>query len=61
MVMNKMREHTKTLLIILVLAFVGTIIFDWGMDVTGIKRRPNVAGEVNGVEIMYDQYYRNVR
>jgi len=61
MVMNKMREHTKTFLIILILAFVGTIIFDWGMDVTGIKQRPNVAGEVNGVEIMYDQYYNSIR
>lgn len=58
MVMKKMREHTKTFLVILVLAFVGTIIFDWGMNVTGIKRRPNVAGEVNGEEIKWDQFNR---
>ncbi|HDL18645.1 MAG TPA: hypothetical protein ENH29_06295 [Bacteroidetes bacterium] len=58
MVMKKMREHTKTFLVILVLAFVGTIIFDWGMNVTGIKKRPNVAGEVNGEEIKWDQFNR---
>jgi len=56
-----MREHTKVFLIILVLAFVGTIIFDWGMDVTGLKQRPNVMGEVNGERIMADRYYQAVR
>ena len=59
--MNKMREHTKTFLIILVLAFIGTIIFDWGMDVTGLKQQPNVMGEINGEKIMADRYYQAVR
>ncbi len=58
MVMKRMREHTKALLIFLVLAFVGTIIFSWGMDVTGIKHRPNVLGEVAGKKIGVQQYYK---
>ncbi|NOY77899.1 MAG: hypothetical protein GXO76_08525 [Calditrichaeota bacterium] len=58
MVMKRMREHTKAFLVFLVLAFVGTIIFSWGMDVTGIKHRPNVLGEVAGKEIRLQQYYQ---
>lgn len=50
-VMGKMREYTKVFLYILVLAFVGTIIFDWGMDVTGIKTQNNMIGEVNGKKL----------
>ena len=30
-IMNKMRENTKTILLILVFAFMLTIIIDWGM------------------------------
>ena len=58
MVMQRMRQYTKEFLIFLVLAFIGTIIFDWGMNVTGIRRRPDVMGEVNGQKIMTNQYYR---
>jgi len=58
MVMQKMRQYTKEFLIFLVLAFVGTIIFDWGMNVTGIRRRPDLMGEVNGEKIMANQYYK---
>jgi parvulin-like peptidyl-prolyl isomerase len=57
-VMQNMREFTKTGLIILVLAFIGTIIFDWGMDFTGLSRKQGVIGEVNGTEIPAVQYER---
>lgn len=57
-VMQNMREYTKTGLIILVLAFIGTIIFDWGMDITGIGRKQGVIGEVNGTEISAIQFER---
>ena len=61
MVMKKLREHTKIFLYIVIFAFVGTIIFDWGMDITGLKQRPNVMGEINGEELLYDRYYQAVR
>lgn len=63
-VMQNMREYTKTILIILVLAFLGTIIFDWGMNVLGIRSATNVIGKVNGAEItvrQYEQAYANQR
>lgn len=61
-VMNKMREFTKIILYILVLAFIGTIIFDWGMNYSGKSAAENVVGEVNGVEISlreFDQAFNN--
>lgn len=57
-VMANMREYTKVILVILVLAFVGTIIFDWGMDITGLKTRPGVIAEVNGTRITVEMYNR---
>ncbi len=57
--MEQMREMTKTVLIILVLAFVGTIIFDWGMNVTGLKHKQGVIAEINGQEISVDQFWRS--
>ena len=57
-VMQNMREYTKAILLILVLAFVGTIIFDWGMNFTGLSSRQNVIGKVNGAEITVTQFER---
>ena len=67
-VMEKMRDYTKLFLIFLVVAFVGTIIFDWGMDVTGMKSRNTTIAEVNGKDIsvqafsqLYEQELDNMR
>ncbi len=67
-VMGKMREYTKVFLFILVVAFIGTIIFDWGMDVTGIKTQNTTIGEVNGHKLeaqafynAYEQEFDNLR
>ncbi len=56
-VMGKMREYTKVLLYVLVIAFIGTIIFDWGMDVTGIKNQNTTIGKVNGNELQAQAYF----
>jgi parvulin-like peptidyl-prolyl isomerase len=56
--MERMRGYTKALLILLVLAFVGTIIFDWGMDYVGLKQKANVIATVNGMDISIDQFSR---
>ena len=56
--MERMRGYTKFFLIILVLAFVGTIIFDWGMDYVGMKQKSNVIATVNGMDISIDQFSR---
>ncbi|KAA3620009.1 MAG: hypothetical protein DWQ05_04595 [Calditrichaeota bacterium] len=57
--MERMRGFTKVVLYVLVFAFVGTIIFDWGMNITGLKSNPRVIGIVNGDEID-TAYFNNV-
>jgi len=56
MVMKVMRAGTKPILWIVVAAFVGTIIFAWGMDFTSRPAARGVVGEVNGVELKLDDY-----
>lgn len=57
--MERMRGFTKVVLYVLVFAFVGTIIFDWGMNITGLRQNPRVIGSVNGEEID-TAYFNNI-
>ena len=54
--MTKLREFTKTFIIILVFAFVGMMVFEWGMDYSGMNRGQNNIGEVNGEKLTYEQF-----
>ena len=54
--MNRMRENTKVILMILVVAFMLTIIIDWGMGGFKTGQKPGVIATVNGDDIMYDEY-----
>jgi peptidyl-prolyl cis-trans isomerase D len=56
-IMNKMRDKMPLIIIILIIAFLGTIIFEWGMNYLGLRSTQQVVfGKVNGVEIQYQQY-----
>jgi len=59
-VMNRMRQQTHIVLWLLVFAFMGTIIFDWGMDLLGVKSptQKGILGKVNGQEINYQTFFR---
>ncbi len=70
--MQVLRDNTKVIIWILVVAFVGTIVFAWGMDITGGSggsgAPSNVVGSVNGRDIPLsnfgmaaDQYIENQR
>jgi len=54
--MTKLREFSTTFLIILVLAFVGMMVFEWGMDYTGMSRSQKPVGEVNGEKLSFEQF-----
>jgi peptidyl-prolyl cis-trans isomerase D len=57
--MKSIRTAAKPIYVIVIVAFVGTIIFAWGMDLTSKnKRPPNAIGRVNGEEISIDAFYR---
>lgn len=56
-IMNKMRDRMPLIIIILIIAFLGTIIFEWGMNYLGLRGSEQVVfGKVNGVEIKYQEY-----
>lgn len=56
MVMKAMRQGTKPVLWIIIAAFVGTIIFAWGMDFTAQSTARGIVGKVNGTELRLDDY-----
>ncbi len=56
MVMEAMRQGTKPVLWIIIAAFVGTIIFAWGMDFTAPSTARGIVGKVNGEDLHLDDY-----
>ncbi|MBZ0269009.1 peptidylprolyl isomerase [bacterium] len=60
MLMSSMREKTKIVLFVALLAFVGLIFFDWGMQKSGSGGRGSgaVIAKVNDQEIPWETYQR---
>jgi peptidyl-prolyl cis-trans isomerase D len=64
--MQQMRENTKWIMLITALAFVGLMVFEWGMDMSGQSANALTGGQlgtVNGSTITYgefNQVYRNL-
>lgn len=55
--MRQMREITKPLILLALLAFVALMVFQWGMDITGRSGGSlGEIGSVNGDPIYYEQY-----
>lgn len=54
--LKAMRKNTKTVLWIVILAFIGTIVFAWGMQYTASQRMRNYVAKINGQEITADEY-----
>ncbi|MCK4967384.1 SurA N-terminal domain-containing protein, partial [bacterium] len=61
--MNKMRDQMRYMLIILVIAFMGTIVFDWGMNYLGGDGGGGrgTVGSINGNDISYDQFFQQIQ
>lgn len=56
-IMNKMRDKMPLIIIILIVAFLGTIIFEWGMNYLGLRGQQQIVfGKVNGTELQYKEY-----
>jgi len=57
------RKFTKVVIWVVVVAFVGTIIFAWGMEVTRSKTQKNIVGTIDGKDIdyrLYQTYYERL-
>ncbi|NIR42536.1 MAG: hypothetical protein GWN08_00610 [Gemmatimonadetes bacterium] len=61
--LRAMRKNTKIIMLVVAVAFVGLMVFEWGMDVSG-RSSPAATGEVgvvNGTPISYQAYNRTLR
>jgi peptidyl-prolyl cis-trans isomerase D len=60
--MRQMRENTKWIMLVTAVAFVGLMVFQWGMDITGQSGLSiNEIGSVNGTPVLYDAYNQTNR
>jgi peptidyl-prolyl cis-trans isomerase D len=59
--MASLRQNTAVILWILVFAFIGTIIFSWGMGGFSGPMKPGVVGKIDGQEITREQYEATVQ
>ena len=61
--MQQLRNSTKWIMILVALAFVGLMVFEWGMDISGRSTgSQGEIGRVNGTPVPYEAYqatYRN--
>lgn len=61
--LRAMRKNTKIIMVVVALAFVGLMVFEWGMDMSG-RSSPGAVGEVgrvNGTPISYQAYNQTFR
>lgn len=63
MLMKKMRDNTKWIMLMTALAFVALTVFEWGMDMSGRSAGSGEIGRVNGTPVSIDLWnatYRNL-
>ena len=66
MLMSALRNKIKIIIVITLVAFLGLIVFEWGMQASsnaGPGQNPGVLGRVNGhdiTDIMYRRAYQNL-
>jgi hypothetical protein len=59
--MQQLRESTKVIMVIVAVAFVGLMVFEWGMDLSGRSSQQGGAtslGSVDGADISAEDYQR---
>ncbi|MBS1518742.1 MAG: peptidylprolyl isomerase [Bacteroidetes bacterium] len=60
-IMNKMRDKMPLIIIILIIAFLATIVFEWGMNYMGLGGKTDAFGKINGTEISYQEFEKIVQ
>ncbi|MBP1653985.1 MAG: PpiC-type peptidyl-prolyl cis-trans isomerase, partial [Bacteroidetes bacterium] len=61
-IMTRMRDSMPIILFGLLIAFLITIIFEWGMDYLGIRSgSQDLLGSINGRKVTYQEYSELVR
>jgi peptidyl-prolyl cis-trans isomerase D len=57
---QQMRNNAATIMWVVIIAFVATIVFAWGMDITVSPQQKNLVGKIQGKEIPIHQFERMV-
>lgn len=60
MLMRTMRENMKVIMLVTAIAFVGLMVFEWGMDLSGqssAQMRGGRIGRVNREAVTYEEYF----
>lgn len=60
-IMNKMRDKMPLIIIILIIAFLATIVFEWGMNYLGMGGKSDAFAKVNSKEISYQEFEKIVQ
>ncbi|MEO6694898.1 MAG: peptidylprolyl isomerase [Ignavibacteria bacterium] len=60
-IMNKMRDKMPLIIIILIIAFLVTIVFEWGMNYMGMGGQTDAFASINKQEITYQEFERIVQ
>jgi len=60
-IMNKMRDKMPLIIIILIIAFLATIVFEWGMNYMGMGGQTDAFASINNQEITYQDYEKIVQ
>ncbi|CAN5582018.1 peptidylprolyl isomerase [soil metagenome] len=60
-IMNKMRDKMPIIIIFLIVAFLITIVFEWGMNLIGLREDKQLFAKINGEDITYQQYEQQVQ
>ncbi len=60
-IMNKMRDKMPLIIIILIIAFLATIVFEWGMNYLGLSGKNEAFAKINSKEISYQEYEKIVQ
>jgi len=54
--LSTFRRYTKAFIWVVIIAFVGTIVLVWGMDITGYKSQSNIVGTIHGEKIDHNTF-----
>ncbi|MFA6437877.1 MAG: peptidylprolyl isomerase [Bacteriovoracaceae bacterium] len=60
-IMTRMRNNMPVILIGLVVVFIITIVFEWGMDYLGMSRQSDTIGVIEGKKVSYQEFSELVR
>ena len=60
-IMNKMRDKMPLIIIILIIAFLATIVFEWGMNYLGLRGGAVAFAKINSQEITYQEFEKVVQ